>query len=102
MMEFRSPSAPLDQRRIQAMVRAIGPLMDGLDLQTRQDLWVGSRPCTTDGLPIIGGTTSSRVFVAGGHGMWGTSWGPITGELLARRIMTDRDDPVLAPFNPTR
>ncbi|HET7741510.1 MAG TPA: FAD-dependent oxidoreductase, partial [Mycobacterium sp.] len=102
MMEFRSPSAPLDQRRIQAMVRAVGPLMEGLELQTRQDLWVGSRPCTTDGLPIIGGTTSSRVFVAGGHGMWGISLGPITGELLARRIMTDRDDPVLAPFNPTR
>lgn len=102
MMEFRSPSAPLDARRIRAMVCAIAPLMDGLDLQDRHHEWVGSRPCTPDGLPLIGGTTSGRVFVAGGHGMWGMALGPLTGELLARHIVTGTSDPLLKPFDPTR
>ena len=102
MMEFRSPSAPLNARRIQAMVAAVEPLMDGLELDDRQDEWVGSRPCTADGLPLVGATTSSRVFVAGGHGMWGMALGPVTGQLLAHRIVSGETDPVLAPFDPLR
>jgi D-amino-acid dehydrogenase len=101
-MEFRSPSAPLDGERIEAMVAALAPLMDGLDLHDRQEEWVGSRPCTTDGLPLIGGTGSGRVFVAGGHGMWGIVLGPVTGQLLARLVATGRPHPALAPFDPTR
>ena len=76
--------------------------MDGLELRERQEEWVGSRPCTADGLPLVGGTTSPRVFVAGGHGMWGMSLGPVTGQLLAHRIATGEADPILAPFDPTR
>lgn len=102
MMEFRSPSAPVDARRIRAMVAAVDPLIDGLDLENRENEWVGSRPCTPDGLPLIGATTSSRVFVAGGHGMWGMVLGPVTGRLLARRIVSGVTDPVLTPFDPTR
>lgn len=55
MMEFRSRSAPLDPRRIEAIVGAVGPLLDSVALETRQDEWVGSRPCTADGLPWSGG-----------------------------------------------
>ena len=42
-------------------------------------------PCTPDGLPLIGVTRDPRVFVAGGHGMWGITLGPVTGRLLASR-----------------
>ncbi len=102
MMEFRSPSAPLDQRRIKAIVTAARPLLRGADLDQRQDDWVGSRPCTRDGLPLIGATTSSQVYVAGGHGMWGITLGPVTGRLLAEQIVTGRAPAELAPFNPLR
>jgi hypothetical protein len=34
---------------------------------------------TPDGLPLIGRTTSPRVYTAGGHGMWGITHGPVTG-----------------------
>lgn len=102
MMEFRPPDAPLDPRRIQAIVKSTRPLLRGADLDHRQDEWVGSRPVTADGLPLIGRTTSKRVFVAGGHGMWGITLGPITGELLADQIVTGRVPEVLAPFDPLR
>ena len=102
MMEFRRPDEALDQRRIKAMVEAARPLLRGADLDHREDEWVGSRPCTIDGLPLVGATRSSRVFVAGGHSMWGISLGPATGRLLAEQIATGRRDEVLAPFDPLR
>ncbi|MEV6140313.1 FAD-dependent oxidoreductase [Nocardia sp. NPDC051990] len=102
MMEFRAPDAALDRRRIAAIVEAARPLLRGADLDTRRDEWVGSRPCTPDGLPVIGATRSPRVFAAGGHGMWGITLGPATGRLLAETITTGRTAPELGPFNPLR
>lgn len=102
MMEFRKPEAALDRRRIDAIVEAARPLLKGADLDHRQDEWVGSRPCTVDGLPLIGATRSSRVFVAGGHGMWGITLGPVTGRLLAEQIVTGTAPEALRPFNPLR
>ncbi|WP_086791906.1 NAD(P)/FAD-dependent oxidoreductase [Streptomyces thermovulgaris] len=102
MMEFRRPEAPLDARRIRAIAEAARPLLRGADLEARQDEWVGSRPCTPDGLPLIGATRSPRVFVAGGHGMWGITLGPATGRLLAETIVTGERPAQLAPFDPLR
>ncbi|MFJ8577945.1 NAD(P)/FAD-dependent oxidoreductase [Micromonospora sp. NPDC093277] len=102
MMEFRSAEAPLDRRRVLAIAEAARPLLRGADLDARVDEWVGSRPCTPDGLPLIGGTRSPRVFAAGGHGMWGITLGPLTGELLAEQIITGRRPTELQPFSPLR
>ncbi|MGH3241122.1 MAG: NAD(P)/FAD-dependent oxidoreductase [Spirillospora sp.] len=102
MMEFRDPEAPLDPRRIDAIVEAAQPLLRGADLDARRDEWVGSRPCTRDGLPLIGATRSPNVFVGGGHGMWGITLGPATGNLLAEMITTRQRPAELAPFNPLR
>lgn len=102
MMEFRRSAEPLDPRRIRAIVETVRPLLDGIDLDRRRDEWVGSRPCTSDGLPLIGATRSSNVLVAGGHGMWGVALGPVTGKLLAERIATGSTPPELEPFDPLR
>jgi D-amino-acid dehydrogenase len=102
MMEFRKPEAPLDERRIRAIAEAVRPLLRGADLDNRRDQWVGSRPCTTDGLPLIGVTRSPRVYVAGGHGMWGITLGPVTGRLLAQTMMTGKRVEQLEPFDPMR
>lgn len=102
MMEFRRAEAPLDQRRIRAIAEAARPLLRGADLDARIDEWVGSRPCTPDGLPLIGRTASPRVFAAGGHGMWGITLGPLTGQLLTELMLTGRQPAELRPFDPLR
>jgi len=102
MMEFRRPDAPMDPRRIQALVDQAGQLLDGAHLDHREDEWVGARPCTPDGLPLIGATRSPRVYVAGGHGMWGVTLGPVSGKLLADLVATGSTPPQLRPFSPTR
>jgi D-amino-acid dehydrogenase len=102
MMEFRRPEEPLDLRRIRAIVDAVAPFLRDLDLDDRRDEWVGSRPCTPDGLPLIGPTTSTRVFAAGGHGMWGMVLGPLTGQLVAQAVLTGRTPPELTAADPLR
>jgi D-amino-acid dehydrogenase len=102
MMEFRSPESRLDERRVKAIATAAKPFLRGADLEAREDEWVGSRPCTTDGLPLIGVTRSPRVYAAGGHGMWGITLGPATGRLLADQIVKGRVPAELEPFSPTR
>ncbi|EAP97980.1 d-amino-acid dehydrogenase [Janibacter sp. HTCC2649] len=105
MMEFRNPDDALDPRRVKAIVDAATPMFTGIDWSQREDEWVGSRPCTTDGLPLVGASRSDRVFVAGGHGMWGVALGPLTGKLLAAQMTgtaTSGDRDLLTAFDPLR
>ena len=102
MMEFRRPKAPPDPRRIRAIVDAAAPLLRGVDWDARTNEWVGSRPCTADGLPLVGATRTPGVYVAGGHGMWGIALGPLTGRLLAERIARGTSDRLLDSFDPLR
>ena len=102
IMEFAPPQAPLDRARVARIAGGLGGLLTGADTAARADEWVGARPCTPDGLPVIGATRSPRIFLAGGHGMWGITLGPATGRLLARAITTGVPPPELAPFSPLR
>lgn len=102
MMEFRDAEAPMDPRRIQALVNEAGGLLRGAHLDVREDEWVGARPCTADGLPLVGASKDPRVFVAGGHGMWGITLGPVTGKLLAEQIATGATPEALRAVNPLR
>ncbi len=102
IMEFADPDAPLVEARIKSMVRTLTPLVTGVDWDGRSDDWVGPRPLTTDGMPVIGHTATPGVYVAGGHGMWGVTLGPVTGKLLAQAITTGSTPGDLLPFSPRR
>jgi D-amino-acid dehydrogenase len=102
MMEFCRPEEPLNVRRLDTVARAAAPVLRGVRMSERQHEWVGSRPCTWDGLPLVGRTRSPRVFVATGHGMFGMTQGPVTGLLLAEEIATGRRVDELVPLSPLR
>ena len=101
-MEFRKPDDRLDERRIAAIVRSARGFMPLVDWTTLSAAWVGSRPVTPDGLPLIGRTSVADTFAAGGHGMWGMTLGPATGRLLAQFIATGDCPRALIPFDPLR
>ena len=102
IMEFADPDAPLATARIKSMVRTLKPLVTGVDWNERRDDWVGPRPLTPDGVPLIGRTATPGVYVAGGHGMWGMTLGPVTGKLLAQEIATGRAPTELLALSPLR
>jgi D-amino-acid dehydrogenase len=102
VMDFSRPEAALDPGRVTRMADGLRVMLSGADTSARADEWVGARPCTPDGLPVIGRTRSARIFAAGGHGMWGITLGPATGQLLAGLVATGRVPPELRPFDPLR
>lgn len=101
-MEFRSADAPLDQKRVDTIIKSAKPMLSGVDWESVSDVWVGSRPVAADSLPLIGATKVPGVFVAGGHGMWGIALGPVTGKLLAELIITGNRPAALSAFGPLR
>jgi len=102
IMEFGSPDAPARRGRVETMVRDVSPLVEGIDLAARAHEWVAARPLSSDGLPLVGETATPGVFVAGGHGMWGVTLGPLTGSLLASLIATGESQAPLAALDPCR
>ncbi|MCJ2015375.1 NAD(P)/FAD-dependent oxidoreductase [Methylobacterium sp. J-076] len=65
--------------------------------------WLGSRPSTPDGMPVIGrAPRHDGLIFAFGHGHIGLSTGPITGEIVAD-LATGRSPSVpITPFAPQR
>lgn len=100
-MEFRGPDEPVVPARVQSIVAAAAPMLDGARWSERSDVWVGPRPVSADGLPVIG-QASAGVYVAAGHGMWGLAHGPVTGRLLAEQITTGKQPEALRGFDPLR
>ena len=101
-MEFRAADRPADTTRADAIVASVRDLLTGVRWDERSSPWVGARPVTTDALPLVGATRRPGVYVAGGHGMWGVTLGPVTGRLLAEQITTGKQPPALLPFDPVR
>ncbi|GAA3128911.1 D-amino-acid dehydrogenase [Streptosporangium carneum] len=101
-MEFRDADAPLDRARIDAIIASARPLLTGVSWDGLTDPWVGPRPVTPDGRPLVGATDAPGRFVAGGHGMWGLTHGPVTGRMLAEQITTGKQPAALRDFDPTR
>lgn len=101
-MEFRDVDAPLDINRVDAIENSARALLTGVDWSAKQDVWVGGRPVTVDSLPVVGATANPGIFVAGGHGMWGVTLGPLTGKLLAEQIATGKVNDLARPFDPLR
>ncbi|MEX2158751.1 MAG: glycine oxidase ThiO [Dehalococcoidia bacterium] len=65
--------------------------------------WAGLRPGSPDGLPLLGALSGwDNVTLATGHYRNGILLGPITGELIADLIVSDRVPEALAPFDPAR
>jgi D-amino-acid dehydrogenase len=100
-MEFREPEAPIAPARVRSIVRSAARLLDGVRWDEARDVWVGPRPVSADGLPMIGQVGPS-VYVAGGHGMWGLAHGPVTGRLLTEQITTGKQPEALRAFDPLR
>jgi D-amino-acid dehydrogenase len=90
-----------DPRRVAAIRRAAATAL-GVRAAPRLT-WSGLRPCTPDGLPVIGPhPRAERVVFATGHGMLGVTLGPLTGRLVADLAAGRAAHPALASLRPDR
>lgn len=100
-MEFRGPDDPVVPARVRSIVDSASRFLHGARWSERSDVWVGPRPVTADGLPVVG-QVADGLYVAGGHGMWGLAHGPVTGRMLTEQITAGKQPDALRAFDPLR
>ncbi|QEC46367.1 FAD-dependent oxidoreductase [Baekduia soli] len=108
-VDFAGVGRSVDPRRIAGIYTRVGrylrrPPTPGAH---HAPTWSGLRPCTPDGLPIIGRLRRTPgIVVAAGHGMLGLTLAPATGDDVARLVLCDPDAHAAAPwlstFTPAR
>jgi D-amino-acid dehydrogenase len=102
-LELAGTDQSIDQRRLDAIVQAAARAVPSLAGRPRLHVWRGLRPCTPDGLPILGRDPKlENLTLATGHGMWGLQLAPLTAQLVGS-IVRDRQAAVdLWPLRPDR
>ena len=105
-MELSGNNEVLRRSRTEAIARGAAQYFDGWDDldgtgpdAEMEELWVGRRPLTPDGLPILDRVEPvGNLFIATGHSMLGITLGPASGKAMAEYVLSGRRPDVLAPF----
>lgn len=96
-MEFDLNPSTFNRRRVDAIIEAARPFIK-VDWDSRTHEWVGPRPMTSDGLPIIDRLPRSRrIFVAAGHNMLGLLLSPATADAVVG-LLDDQPPETIRPF----
>ena len=102
-MELSGINTVLDPRRVVGIRKGIARYLREPLPPTAGTEWVGMRPLTPDGLPLLGRVPGfSNAYVATGHAMLGVTLAPATGEVMADLMTSGAATKVLAPFEPGR
>jgi D-amino-acid dehydrogenase len=102
-LELAGLDMSVSRRRVDAVVRAGVRGLSGLAGRRTIEVWRGLRPCSPDGLPIVGRVRGvENVVVATGHGMMGLTLAPVTGRLVAEILAGEPPSHDLAPLAPER
>ncbi len=87
-VEFSGINHDLVQRRLDMLTAAARHYLRGLGQTQTVSQWCGLRPCTADGLPVVGwAPRPAGVFVATGHARMGFTLGPVTGRIVSECIL---------------
>jgi D-amino-acid dehydrogenase len=104
-VELADVDAEPNWDRVEALLRHASRTYPALG--RREDLaiekWLGHRPSTPDGKPVIGRASGiSNVVHAFGHGHIGLASGPITGRIVADITSAQTPSVDIEPFSPSR
>jgi D-amino-acid dehydrogenase len=102
-LELTGTDRGVDARRVDAIIAAARRAMPHFGSRRTLDVWRGLRPCTPDGLPVIGRAPDlDNAILATGHGMWGLQLAPITARLVAAVVGGEQAAHDLRPLRPER
>ncbi|WP_444996361.1 NAD(P)/FAD-dependent oxidoreductase [Aliikangiella sp. IMCC44359] len=103
-MEFSGIDLSVNQRRIQGILKSVKKYITNFDIDgvDTTNAWAGLRPCSPDGLPLIGRPKRySNVVLATGHAMLGLTLAPVTGKIVAD-LLSGKDEPTQNYLDPER
>jgi D-amino-acid dehydrogenase len=102
-LELTGTERGVDARRVDAIIAAARRAMPRFGSRRILDVWRGLRPCTPDGLPVIGRVPDlENAVLATGHGMWGLQLAPGTGRCVIAIASGNEPEHDLHPLRPDR
>ena len=102
-LELVNQDFTVTERRVKAIIRGAREFLTVPENVEIKELWCGLRPCTPDGVPMIGYTKNvCNLMLACGHQMLGLQSGYGTGELVADLIVNGKSDLNRLVYNPDR
>ncbi len=98
-LEFSGINQRLVQRRLDMLRTGAARCLPGVTAAAVLSRWCGLRPCTADGLPVVGWAPGIEgLFVATGHAKMGLTLGPITGRLVSECLLDGEASLDIAPM----
>lgn len=93
-MQFEGLDETIDPRRVAAVHRDGMRMLPAWGDAAVERIWCGLRPCTPDGLPLVGWLRDDMpIALAAGHAMLGLTLAPVTGQLVGDLLeRSDRDE----------
>jgi D-amino-acid dehydrogenase len=102
-LQLTGLSMRVDRVRVRATLESGMRTLRGIAPSRITEVWRGIRPCTPDGLPILGRSERlENVVFATGHAMKGLHLAPETGRVIAQVLLGETPTRDLAPFSPDR
>jgi D-amino-acid dehydrogenase len=102
-LELAGMDLSINRRRVEALRRKALACIQGTDDLELLEIWRGLRPCTPDGLPLVGRSRRfGNLVLAAGHAMVGMSLGPVTGKLVTRLVAGGAPPPDIRLLDPDR
>ena len=104
-LELAGMDLSINQRRVDAIMRGVPRYIPHWDPSSFRvhEVWRGLRPCTPDGMALLGRPRRWRnVVVAAGHAMIGLSLGPVTGRIVSRLVAGEEPGHDLVLLDPDR
>jgi D-amino-acid dehydrogenase len=101
-LEFRGLDSSPSPARLNGILDASTRAFPALRHATVRSTWGGLRPCTPDGLPVVGWlSTTPPIAVAAGHAMLGLTLAPVTATLIGD-LLDGRANALLPALRPQR
>ena len=102
-LELVNQDETFTTRRVEAIVRGAREFMNVPETIRYHEIWRGLRPCTPDGVPVIGRTARyPNLLLATGHQMLGLQSATGTGKLIADLALGKTPDVDPKPFRADR
>jgi D-amino-acid dehydrogenase len=102
-LEFGGINHRIVQRRVDALREGARLYVNGIDDATVRSTWCGLRPCTADGLPVLGWAGAVEgLFIATGHAMMGFTLGALAGKVTSECVLGEEPSVDISELSPRR
>ena len=104
-LELTGLDLTINQRRVDSILNAMPSYFPEMSAGRMEliEIWRGLRPCTPDGLPLLGRTEAyENLIVGAGHATIGISLGPESGKILSRIVAGEEIGYSAAALSPDR